>query len=184
MLLLFGCSVVSNSLRPQGLQHVGLLFPSPSPGVCSNSRPLTQQCYLTMSSFTTTLSFFLQSFPASGASPKSWLFLSSGQSIGTSAPALPVNMQGWFPLGLTVLLSLLPKGLSRVFSSTTVRKYQFFSIPPSLWSTLTSVHDYWKNHSFDYMNLCWQIDSLLFNTLYRLVKSFLPRSRCLLISWL
>ena len=142
MLLLFGCSVVSNSLRPQGLQHAGLLFPSPSPGVCSNSRPLTQRCYLTISSFTTTLSFFLQSFPASGTSPKSWLFLSGGQSIGTSAPVLPMNIQGWFPLGLTVLLSLLPTGLSRVFSSTTIQSISSLASHFLYGPTLTSVHDY------------------------------------------
>ena len=79
---------------------------------------------------------FLQSFPASGSFPKSWLFASDGQSTGASASAsvLPMNIRAWFPLGLTGLISLLPKGHSRVFSSTTIQKHQFFSAQPSLWS--------------------------------------------------
>ena len=88
----------------------------------------------------------LQSFPASGSFPMSWFFPSSGQSIGASASAsvLPMNTQGWFPLGLTGWISLLSKGLSRVFSNTTVQKHQFFST--QLWRLS---HDYWKNHGFD-----------------------------------
>ena len=88
----------------------------------------------------------------------SQLFTFGGQSIGVSASVLPVNIQNWFPLGWTGWISLLSMGLSRVFSSTTVWKHQFFSAQPSLWSNLTSIHDYWKNHSFDYMDLCWQSD--------------------------
>ena len=95
-----------------------------------------------------------QSFPALESFPMSWIFASGGQSIGASV--LPVNIQGWFPLGLTGLISLLSKGLSTVFFSTTVQKYQFFS---TLYSpTLTSICDYWKNHTFDYMDLCYQSD--------------------------
>ena len=75
-----------------------------------------------------------------------------------SASVLPMNMQGWFPLGLTGLISLLSKGLSRVFSSTTVWKYQFWALSFLYGPTLTSIHDYWKNHSFDYTDLCWQSD--------------------------
>ena len=88
----------------------------------------------------------------------SQLFTSGGQSIGasTSASVLPMNIQGWFPLGQTGLISLWSKGLSRVFSSTTVQKHQFFSTQPSFGPTLKSVHDYWKDHSFDYMDLCQQ----------------------------
>ena len=82
----------------------------------------------------------LQSFPASGSFPMSPLFASGGQSIGASASVLPMNIQGWFPLGLTGLISLQSKGLSRVFSNTTVKKYQFFGIQPSLWSYLRSSH--------------------------------------------
>ena len=88
----------------------------------------------------------------------SWFFGSGGQSIGASASVLPMDIQGWFPLGLTALISLLSKGLSGVFSSTTIRKHHFFSPQPFYCSSLTSVHDYWKNHSFDYMDLCWQSD--------------------------
>ena len=104
----------------------------------------------------------LQSFPASGSFPMSQLFVSGGQSVGASASAsvLPMNIQGWFPLGLTALISLLSKGLSRVFSVTTIQKHQFFGSQVSLWSNshIFPVHDYWKNHSFDYMDFCWQSD--------------------------
>ena len=87
-------------------------------------------------------------------------FTSGGQRIGASASAsvFPKNIQDWFPLGLTGLVSLLSKGLSRVFSSTTVQKHQFFSTQLSLCPSLTSIHDYWKKQSFDYMDLCWQSD--------------------------
>ena len=103
-----------------------------SPRVCSSSCPLSWWCYLTISSSATLFSFCLQSFPASGYFPLSQLFASGGQSIGasTSASVLPMNIQDWLPLGLTALIS---KGLSRVFSSTTIGKHQFFGAP-SLWS--------------------------------------------------
>ena len=99
--------------------------PSPTPGVTSNSCPLRQRCHPTSSSSVIPFSSCLQSFPASG-----------GQSIGASASASvpPVNIQDWFPLELTGLISLQSKGLSRVFSNTTVQKHQFFSAQPSLWS--------------------------------------------------
>ena len=90
-----------------------------------------------------------------------WLFTSGGQSIGASASVLPVNSQGWFPLGLTGLISLVSQGLSRVVSSTTIWKHQFFGFLYD--PTLTSLHDYWENHRFDYTNLCRQTMSLLFN---------------------
>ena len=134
-LLLFSCFVGFFSLQPHGLQHARLPCPTLSPEVCSNSCPLSQWCYLTISSSATSSSFFLQSFPASGSFPTLWLFPSGGQSVGGSASAsvLPMNIQGWFPLGLTGLIFLLSNGLSRVFSST-IQKYQFFSTQPSLWS--------------------------------------------------
>ena len=96
-----------------------------------------------------------QSFPASGSFPDRQLFVSGVQSIGTSASAsvFKMNIQGWFPLGLTDLIILLSKGLSRVFSSPTTGKYQFFDAQPSHGLTLTSVHDYWRNHSFDCIDL-------------------------------
>ena len=100
----------------------------------------------------------LQSFPASGSFQMSQFFTSGGQSTGLSASAsiLPMNIQDWFPLGLTGWISLQSKGLSRVFSNTTVQKHQFFVLSFLYGSTLTSIHDYWKNHSFDYTELCWQ----------------------------
>ena len=108
--------------------------PSPSPGVCSDSNPLSQWCHPTISSCVIPFSSCLQSFSASGAFPTSQLFASGGLSIGASASAsvLPMNMQDWFPLGLTGLISLQSKGLSRVFSNTTVQKHQFFSAQLSL----------------------------------------------------
>ena len=105
--------------------------------VCSDSCPLSRWCYLTISSSAATLSFCLQSFPSSGSFPMSWLFKSSGQSIGGAsalASFLPMDIQGWFPLGLTGWISLQFKGLSRIFSSTTILKHQFFTARPSLWS--------------------------------------------------
>ena len=120
LLLFFSYSVESNSLRPCGLQHTGLPYSSPSPRVCSNSHPLSQWCHPTISSSVVPFSSRLQSFPASGSFPMRWLFTSGGQSIGASASAsvLPMNIQGWFPLGLTGLISLQSKGLSSVFSNT------------------------------------------------------------------
>ena len=158
-LLSFSCSVVSDSLRLHRLQHARPPCPSPSPGVCSNSCPLRWWCHWTISSSVVPFSSHLQSFPASGSFPVSQLFTSDGQSIGASASAsvLPMNIQGWFPLGLTGLISFQSKGLSRVFSSTTVQNHQFFSAQLSLWSSfLTVIRDYWKNHSLDYMDICWQ----------------------------
>ena len=121
---------------PHGLQHTRLPCPSLSPGFCSNSWPLGQWCYLTISSTVVLIPFCLQSFLASGAFPMSWLFVSGGQSTGASASAsvLTMNIQGWFPLGLTGMISLQSKGRSKVFSSTTIWKHQFFGVRPSLWS--------------------------------------------------
>ena len=156
--LLLSCSVVSHPLRPHGLQHARLPCPSPSPGDCSNSRPLSRWCQPTISSSVVPFSC-LQSFPASGAFLMSQLFSSGGQIIGTSASAsvLPMNIQDWLTLGLTGLISLQSKGLSRVFSSTTVQKRQFFGSQPSLYGpTLTPIHDYWKNHIFDHTDFCQQ----------------------------
>ena len=114
------------------------------------------------------------------------LFISGDQSIGASASAsaLPMNIQGWFPLGLAGVISLLSKGLSRVFSSTTVWKHQFFSAQAFLWSSSHSVYDYWENQSFYIRTFVGKVRSLLFNTLSRFFIAFLPRSKHLLISWL
>ena len=112
-------SVVSDSLRPCGLPHARLPCPSPSPGACSNSCPLSQWCHSTISSSVVPFSSCLQSFPASGSFLMSQLFTSDGQSIKASASVLSMNIQGWFLLGLTGLISLQPKALYRVFSNTT-----------------------------------------------------------------
>ena len=120
LLLLSSHSVMSDSLWPHGLQHARLPCPSSSPRVCSNSYPSSWWCHPTISSSVIPFSFCLQFFPASGSFPMSQLFASGGQSVGVSASAsiLPMNIQDWFPLGLTGLISSLSKGLSRVFSST------------------------------------------------------------------
>ena len=133
---LFSRSVMSDTLRPYGLQHAGLPCPSPSPGACTNSCPLSQWCHPTISSSVIPFFSCSLSFPASGSFQMSQLFTSCGQSIGASVSAsvLPMNIQGWFPLGLTGLISLQSKGLSRVFSSITFLKHQFFSTQPSLQS--------------------------------------------------
>ena len=130
----FSRSVVSRSLRACGLQHARPPCPSPTPGVYSNSCPLSQWCHPTISSAVIPFSSCLQSFPASGSFQMSQFFPSGGQSIGVSVSAsvLPMNIQDWFPLGWTGWISLQSKGLSRVFSNTTVQKHQFFSAQLSL----------------------------------------------------
>ena len=149
---------MSNSLWPHGLQRARFLCPSLSPRVCSNSCPLSQWCYLIISSSAASVSFCLQSFPASGSFPISQLLASGGQSIGASASALvfPMNIQDWFPLGLTGWISLQSKELSRVSSSTTVQSINSSALSFLYSPTLSSIPDYWKNHSFDYMELCGQ----------------------------
>ena len=124
----FSCSVMSDSLWPHGLQHARLSCPSPIPGACSNSCSSSWWCHPAISSSVITFSSYLQSFPASGSFLVSQLFASGCQSIGasTSASVLPMNIQDWFPLGLIGLITLLSKGLSRVFPNTTVQKHQFF----------------------------------------------------------
>ena len=127
-------SLVSDSLQPHGLQHARPPCPSPTPRVYSNSCPLGQWCHPTTSSSVVPFSSCLLSFPASGSVPVSQFFASGGQSIGASASTsvLPMNIQDWFPLGWTDWISLQSKGLSRVFSNTTVQKHQFFSAQLSL----------------------------------------------------
>ena len=129
----FSCSVVSDSLQPQEPQHARPPCPSPTPGVYPNPCPLSWWCYPTISSSIVLFSC-PQSFPASGSFPMSQLLASGDQSIGVSASTsiLPMNTQDWSPLGLTGWISLQSKGLSRVFSNTTVQKHQFFSAQLSL----------------------------------------------------
>ena len=136
LLSLFTHSVVPYSLQPHGLQRPRFPCPSPSPGGCSNACPLSRWCHPTISSSVVPFSSCPHSFPASWSFPMSRFFISGGQSIGASASAsvLPMNIQDWFPLGLTGLISLQSKGLSRVFSNTTVQKHQFCRAQSSLWS--------------------------------------------------
>ena len=132
----FSHSVMSNSLRPHGLQHARPPCPSATPGAYSNSRPSSRWCNPTVSSSVVPFSSHLQSFPASVSFQMSQFFTSGSQSIGVlaSASVLPMNIQDWFPLGLTSWISLQSKRLSRVFSNTTVQNHQFSGTQPSLCS--------------------------------------------------
>ena len=163
-LLLFSRSVMSDSLQPHGLQHARLPCPSLSPRVYSNSCPLSRWCHPVILSSVVPFSSCLQPFTASGSFPKSQFFTSDGQSTGASASAsiLPMNIQGWFPLGLTGVISLQLRD-SQEYSPTP----QFQSINSSVLSflyspNLTSIHDYWKNCSFDATELFWQSDVFAF----------------------
>ena len=155
---LFRIQVIVHSLSCVLLLWPQISCPSPSPWLFSNTCALSQWCHPTISSSVVPFSSHLQSFPASGSFPMSWLFTSGGQSTGASASAsvLPMNIQDWLPLGLTGLISLMSKRLSRVSSSTTVWKHQSSVLRLLYGPTLTSIH--WKNHSFDYMGLYWQSD--------------------------
>ena len=161
------CSVTQLCLTlcgPNGLQQDRLPSPSPSPGACSNSCPSRRWCQPTISSSIIPFSSLCQSFPASGSFSMSQFFVSGGQSIGVSASAsfLPMNIQDWAPLGLTGWISFQSKGLSKVFSNTAVQKHNSMVISLLYGSTLTYIHDCWKNHTFDYMDLCWQSDVCAF----------------------
>ena len=147
----FSCSVMSDSLRPQGLQHARPPCPLPTPRVYSNSCPLSWWCHPTISSSVVPFSSHLQSFPGSGSFQMSQFFASGGQSIGVlaSASVLPMNIHDWFPLGWTGWISLQSKGLSGVFSNTQFKGINSSALSFLYSPTLTSIHDYWKNHSFD-----------------------------------
>ena len=137
----FSRSVVSDPLQPHGLQHARPLCPSPNPRVYRNSCPLSAWWHPTISSAVIPFFSHLQSFPASGFFQISQLFVSGGQSIGVSASTsvLPMNIQDWFPFGRTGWNSLQSKGLSRVFSNTTLQKHQFFSVQLSLYTKANRV---------------------------------------------
>ena len=148
---LFSCSVMFDSLWPHGLQHARLPCPSPYPEACSNPCPLSRWCHPTISSSVIPFSSCLQSFPASGSFPMSRLFASDDQTIGASASAsvLPMNIQDWFLLGLTGFISLQPKDSQE---SSPIPQFESinFSVLRLLYDlALTSIHDYWKNYSFD-----------------------------------
>ena len=148
---------MSDCLPLHGLLHARLPCASLSPGACSNSYPSSWWCHPTMSSSVVPFSSHLQSFPASGFFPMSQFFASSSQSIGVSASVLPMNIQDWFSLGWTGV-SLCSRSDSQEsppttqFESISFRCSAFFIVQLSH----TCIHDYWKNHSFDYMDLCWQ----------------------------
>ena len=151
---------MSDSLWLNELNHSRLPCPLLSLGVCSNSCPLSQWCNPTISSSVVPFSSCSQSFPASGSCPMSWFFISRGHSIGASASmsVLPMNVQGWLPLGLMVW----PPYRTRESQESSPAP-QFKSINSSVLSllygpTLTSIHNYWENHSFDWMDFCWQSD--------------------------
>ena len=147
---------MSKSLAPPELQHNRFSCRSLSLGVCSNSSPLSQCCHPIISSSVALFSSCLQSFPVSGSFPVIQLFTSGGPPTiwaSASVSVLIINIQCWFPLGLTGLISLLSKGLSRVFFSTTIQKHQFLGHSLLYGPTLISV---WllENHIFDYMDSC------------------------------
>ena len=130
----FSCSVMSDSLRPHEPQHARPPFPSPTPRVHSNSCPSSRWCHPAISSSVLPFTSCLKSSPTSGSFQMSQFFASGGQNIGVSASTsvLRINTQDWFPLGWTGWISLQSKGLSRVFSNTTVQKHQFFYAQLSL----------------------------------------------------
>ena len=150
-LVQFSRSVMSDSLQPHELQHARPPCPSPTPGVHPNSCPSSRWCHPAISSSAIPFSSCPQFLPASGSFPMSQLFAWGGQNIGVSALAsvLPMNSQDWFPLRLTGCISLQSKLLSRVFSNTTVQNINSLTLSFLHSPTLTSIHDYWKNHSFD-----------------------------------
>ena len=144
-------SVVLDTLQLHEPQHARPPCPLPTPRTCSDSCPSSQWCHPIISSSVVPFSSCLQSFPASGSFPMSQFFASGGQSMGVSASAsvLPMNIQDWFPWGWTGWISLQSKGLSRIFSNTTVQMHHSSMLSFLYSPTLTSIHDYWKNYSFD-----------------------------------
>ena len=169
---------MSDPLQPHGLQHARLLYSLLSRRVCSHLNPLNWWCYLTISSSAPRFPSCPQSFPASGSFSVSWLFASCDQSIGASVSTsvLTMNIQGWFPLGLTGLISLQSKGLVRVFSSSTIQKHQFFSAQSSLWAD-SHIHTWLLEKQFWLDRPLLEKWCLCFlNTLSRFVIAFLRRS--------
>ena len=182
-LVSFSRSVVSDSLQPHRLQHARLLFPLPTPRTYSNSCPSSWWCHPTIFSSVIPFSSYLQSFPASRSFQMSQFFASGGQSIGVSASAsvLQMNIQDWFPLGMTDSISLLSKGLSRVFSNTSSKASIF---QRSVFFILQLSHPYMttgKTIALTRWTFVGKVMSPLFNMLSRLVIAFLPRSKRLLI---
>ena len=149
---------MSNSLQPPRLQHARFPCPLLSPRACSNSCPLIWWCHPTILSSIVPFSPCPQSFPASGSFLISWLFVSGGQNIGTSTWVFPMDIQGWFPLRLTSLVSCYPRDSQESSSSLQFKGINSLGLRLLYGPTLTSIYDYWKNHSFDYMDLWQQSD--------------------------
>ena len=185
-LVQFSHSVLSDSFQPHEPQHNRPPCPSPTPRVYPNSCPLSQWCYPTISSSIIPFYSCPQSVPESGSFQMSQLFQSGGQSIGVSASTwvIPMNTQDWFPLEWTGLISLQFKGLSSVFSNTTAQKHQFFSAQPFSQSNVNPFMTTGKTIALTRRTFVGKVMSLLWNMLSRLVITFLPRSKRLLISWL
>ena len=157
----FSHSVISYSLRPHEPQHARPPCPSLTPRVNPNPCPLSRWCHSTISSSVVPFSSCPQSFPPSASFQMRQLFTSGSQSIGISASisVLPMNTQDWSPWGWISWISLQSKGLSRVFSNTTVRKHQFFHTQPSLCFKISNPYmTNWKSRSSDYTDLCWHSD--------------------------
>ena len=181
----FSHLVVSDYIWPHEPQHSRPPRPSPTCRVYPNSCPLSWWCHPTISSSVIPFSSCPQSFPASGSFPMTQLFTSGGQSTGLSASTsvLPMNTQDWSPLGWTGWISLQSKGLSRVFSNTTVQKH----LQHSAFFMVQLSHPYMttgKTIALSTRTFVGKVMSLFFNMLSRLVITFLPRIKCLLISWL
>ena len=179
---------MSDSLWPHESQHTRPPCPSPTPGVHSNSYPSSWWCHPAISSSVIPFSSCPQTLPASGSFPMSQLFASGGQSIGVSASAsvLPMSTQDWSPLGWIGWIFLQSRGFSRVFSNTTVQKHQFLR-KRSAFFTVQLSRPYMttgKTIALTKRTFVGKVMSLLFNVLSRLVVTFLPRSKRLLISWL
>jgi len=165
------------TLQPHGLQHARPHWLSPTPGACSNSCPLSWWCYPTISSSAIPFSSCLQSFLASGSFLISSLHQVAKIGVSASTSLLPMNIQDWFPLGWTSWISLQSKGLSRVFSNTTVQKHQFFGTQKESFFIVQLSHPYMtpgKTIALTRWTFVGKVMSLLFNTLSRLVITFLP----------
>ena len=163
---------MSDSLWPCGLQHTRLPCPSPTTGACSNSYPSSQWCYPTISSSVVPFSSCLQSFPASGSFPMSQFFTSGGQSIGASVSAsvLPMNIQYWFPFEISLVWSpFRPRDSQESSPTRQLKSISCLALSFLYGPTLTSMHDYWKNHSFDSVG---KVMSLFFNMLSRFVSFY------------
>ena len=168
----FSHSVVSDPLQPNGPLHSRLPCPLPSPRACSNS---CRWCHPNISSSVIPFSSCLESFPASGSFPMSQFFASGGQSIGfsTSTSVLPMNIQDWFPLGWTGWISLQSEALAESSPAPQFKNINSSALSFPYNPTLTSIHDYWKNHSLDQTGLCWQCNVSAFYFIFIYLFIFL-----------